>query len=109
MKLERNPNMWTSGEIPACPYEAMMSVEGVTEVEILSGNEEIAYYVQGGDDQAIAAIMTNFIYVWNEHWLVGDTEVKREFCTVRFYRSKEAFRAKFKELFGQEFDQCSLS
>lgn len=102
-------SIWVNSDVPACPYEALMSVEGVTEVEILDGNNTIGVYVSGGDKETIAKVLCNFVYSWNVNWYVGDTEVKREFCTVRFYRNKEAFRAKFKEIFGQEFDQCSLS
>lgn len=84
-------------------YDQLMSLEGVTEVEILDDWQgKAAVYVCGGDTDIIGRIISGNTYWWS--YLLGDTEVLVYSFTVRFYRDKQAFRTKFKELFGQEFE-----
>ncbi len=89
-------------------YDQLMSLEGATEVEILDDWQgKAAVYVCGGDSDTIGKIISENTYWWS--YLLGDTEVLVYGFKTYFYRDKRAFRAKFKELFGEEFDQCSLS
>lgn len=89
-------------------YNQLMNLEGVTEVEILDDYQGSAgVYVRGGDNEFIGKIISENTYWWS--FLLGDTEVLVHGFRTYFYRDKQAFRAKFKQLFGQEFDQCSLS
>lgn len=89
-------------------YDELMSLEGVIEVEILDDWQgKAAVYVCGGDANSIGKIISGNTYWWS--YLLGDTEALVYGFKTYFYRDKQAFRAKFKELFGKEFDQCSLS
>lgn len=84
-------------------YDQLMSLQGVTEVELLDDCKgTIGVYVAGGSDEPIAKIIAENTFAWSS--TLGDTEVVRNFYRVRFYRSKLAFRVKFKELFGKEFE-----
>lgn len=84
-------------------YNQLMSLDGVTEVEILDDCQGSAgVYVCGGDNESIGKIISGNTYWWS--YLLGDTEVLVYGFRTYFYRDKQAFRAKFKELFGQEFE-----
>ena len=82
-------------------YHSLMCVEGVTEVEVLDDCQgTIGVYVEGGQ---IAAVISRYTYLWTI--TLGDTPVElHSLFTPQFYRDKQAFRAKFKEMFGEEFE-----
>ena len=84
-------------------YDQLMNLEGVTEVEILDDCQGVSgAYICGGDNEDIGKILAQNTYCWSS--LLGDTEVRVYSYKAYFYRNKQAFRAKFKEMFGQEFD-----
>lgn len=85
-------------------YHALMCLEGVTEVEVLDDCQgTIGVYVEGGQNEQIAAVISRYTYLWTT--TLGDTPTKLyNLFTLWFYRDKLAFRAKFKEMFGKEFE-----
>ena len=85
-------------------YHSLMCVEGVTEVEVLDDCQgTIGVYVEGGQDGQIAAVISRYTCLWTT--TLGDTPIElHKLFTLCFYRDKQAFRAKFKEMFGKEFE-----
>jgi len=84
-------------------YDQLMSLEGVTEVEMLDDCQGTSgIYISGGTDESIGEIISRNTRMWQTR--LGDTVVSPHGFPHRFYRSKEAFRAKFKDMFGEEFE-----